>query len=586
MLGFSPFQAHLLFNRGIRHRAEVEPFLAADERSLNDPLLLPDMDRAVARLRKALASGESIGIFGDFDTDGVTGTALLARALGNLGAKVLTYLPDRDDEGHGLNERAIRVLRDRGVSLLVTVDCGATSNSEVRFGASLGIDTVITDHHTLHATLPEAIAVINPKRSDSNYPYAHLTGGGHGFQARRGFVRRPRPPSSRLPARAGGSGHGRRLGAADRREPLPGKEGFEDSQRYGEPWNPSARRKRWAQSGVPGHGVPRLRSHTSSERPGRLEHASISLDLLTATTPDTARPLADRLERANQERRSLTDRGVTEAQEQVETRIDARGVPPIIIVSSQDWMPGILGLIAGRLAEQYHRPAVAIARGPEVSRGSARSIPEFDIVDALRSSSGLFIRFGGHPQAAGFTVPTDSLPDLERQLGALAHERLRGMDLAPMITVDCEVSPALLTGDHFAFVQSLSPFGQGNPAPVFMTRNVRVVETRQVGDRGEHLMMRLSHSGAVWGGHRLQAKRRNRQGPRKDRSGIHCGPRRLGRHVEVAAQCAGFPAPAVTQSSSTAATAGATGRAPGGAAAPSCRAAGRRRGPRKPGRAT
>ena len=181
-VGLNQFQANLLYNRGITCSAEVKPFLNADSSLLNDPMLLPDMARAVTRLRKALQGGESIGVFGDFDADGVTGTALLVLALRDLAARVVPYLPHRNEEGHGLNDEAIRWLRDQGVSLLITVDCGATSVNEVEMAASLGIDTIITDHHTMLPTLPDACALINPRHPDSKYPYDGLTGVGMSYK--------------------------------------------------------------------------------------------------------------------------------------------------------------------------------------------------------------------------------------------------------------------------------------------------------------------------------------------------------------------------------------------------------------------
>ena len=497
-LGLPPFQAHLLYNRGIRHRTEVEPFLAPDERLLNDPTLLPDMDKAVARLRTALQSGESIGIFGDFDADGVTGTALLSRALRDLGATVVTYLPDRVDEGHGLNEQAIRLLHQRGVSLLVTVDCGATSNNEVKQGTSLGIDTIITDHHSVLPPLPEACALVNPRRSDSSYPYAHLTGVGMSFKLAEALyadIGKSRPDHLlELVA----------LGTVADVGPMTGENRYlvkNGLERLNSTENPGI------QALVASAGLKLGTLDTESlafsliprlNVAGRLDHAGTSLDLLTAASREVAKPLADRLERQNRERRLLTERGVTEAREQVESLAKSEGIPPIIIVSSRDWIPGILGLIAGKLADYYYRPAVAIALEEETGRASARSIPEFDIIDALRETQDLFIRFGGHPQAAGFAAPASSLPVLERRLTALADERLRGMDLRPNIAIDCEVSPALLASGGLEFIQSLSPFGEGNPTPVFLTRNARVVGARQVGNRGNHLKMRLFHSGSEW----------------------------------------------------------------------------------------
>ena len=495
-LGLPTFQAHLLYNRGLRSRSEVEPFLASDERLRNDPILLPDMREAVARLRKAMRSGETIGLFGDFDADGVTGTALLAQALRDLDAEVVTYLPDRVQEGHGLNEGAVRRLHDSGVSLLVTVDCGVTSVDEVMLGNSLGIDAILTDHHTLATKLPPACAIVNPRRPDSTYPYAHLTGAGMAFKlAEATYLDLGLPRPDHLLELAA-------LGTVGDVAPLTGENRFlvkRGLERLNRTQNPGIRAL-VASAGLKlgsldteslAFGlIPRINAAS------RLGDARLSLELLTASDPGDAEALADRLERMNHERRLLTERSLREALEQVEARTG--GVPPIIIVARQGWVPGVLGLIAAKLVDRYNRPAVAVALEEGTSRSSARSIPEFDIVEALRKNEDLLTRFGGHPQAAGFTICTDFLPDLERRLTATADEALRGVDTSPKLDIDCEVSPVLLTGDAFAFVQSLAPFGEGNPPPVFLTRKVGVVEARQVGNGGQHLKMRLSHGGAHW----------------------------------------------------------------------------------------
>ena len=499
-MGFPPFQAHLLYNRGIRRRSEIDPFLAADARLQNDPMLLPDMEKAVVRLRDALRAGETVGIFGDFDTDGVTGTALLASALRDLGIPVVPYLPHRVDEGHGLNEHAVRILRDQGVTLLVTVDCGATSVDEVALATSLGIDSIITDHHTLHdgSGLPAACAIVNPRRHDSSYPYPHLTGVGMSYklvEALYADLGRSRPDHLlELVA----------LGTVADLGPLTGENRYlvkQGLKHLNATQNPgiqalvscaSLRLGSLDTEALAFGLIPRLNAA------GRLDHASTSLDLLTATSLEMAKPLAAELERRNIERRLLTRQGVREAEQQVEAEIEANGIPSIILVGSENWAPGILGLIAGKLADSYYRPVVAVSLGEVVSRASARSIPEFNVVGALRETQEEFIRVGGHPQAAGFTIATTSLHRLRGALRALAAERLDGLELVPQIQIDCEVSPTLLVGDNRGFIESLSPFGEGNPAPVFVTTSAQVMEARTVGDASRHLKMRLRHGGSIW----------------------------------------------------------------------------------------
>ena len=497
-IGLPPFQARLLYNRGIRRRSDVQPYLAAGESLRHDPALLPDMDRAVTRLRKALRSGERIGVFGDFDADGITGTALLARALNRLGGTTICYLPHRVHEGHGLNETAVRVLRDRGVSLLVTVDCGATSVEEIDLAASLGIDTIVTDHHALLGDPPAAYALIDPMRIDSSYPYPHLTGVGMSFKLVEALYTHlgKSVPLHLLELAA--------LGTVADVAPLTGENRYivrRGLEYLNATQSPGIRALAAGAGLTPGKLdtgslsfglIPRLNVA------GRLSHASLSLDLLMADSMADAEPLAAELELMNSKRRRLTEQAVREAQRKVDQRAESGEVPPLIVVASRDWHPGILGLIAGKLTDRYYRPAVAVSIAGELGRASARSIPEFNIVDALRQCRELFVRFGGHSRAAGFTVHTPLLPQVERRLVEEAERRLRGMDLRPLITIDCEIPLASIAGDGFRSVQSLSPVGEGNPDPVFLTRGASVVDLRRVGSLGQHLKMRLRHGGAVW----------------------------------------------------------------------------------------
>ena len=495
-LGFKPFHAHLLFNRGIRTAEDADLFLRSDERQLNDPLLLPDMERAVTRLRRALDSGEHIGVFGDFDADGITGTALLTNAFRDLGARVTPYIPDRVDEGHGLNEDAIRHLHAGEVTLLVTVDCGATSIAEVSLANELGIDTIITDHHSVLPTLPASHALINPQHPDSHYPFPDLTGVGMSFKLIEALYQAlgMEWPEHLLEFVALGTVAD--VGPLKRENRFLVRRGLEHINRTSNvgirALAASARMKVGSlDTEALSFGlIPRLNVA------GRLGSAGISLDLLTTDNSHEAQSLVGEIEGKNRERQELTRRAVAEAEQQTEALDE---IPSILIVKSPHWIPGILGLIAGRLSESYYRPAVAISVGADSSRASARSIPEFDIVEAIRQTSYLFERHGGHPQAAGFTIPTASLPELEDSLLRLADDRLSGQELAPTLEIDCEVQLSTFTQKNFEFIQSLAPFGEGNPSPLFLTRGVRVLDARLVGANGQHLKMRLWQRGTTVG---------------------------------------------------------------------------------------
>ncbi len=494
-MGVSPLEATLLFNRGVRHPEEIETYLAADSRLLNDPWLLPNIERGVAALEEAISEGRTVAIFGDFDADGITATAIVALGLRELGARAITYLPNRLAEGHGLNDAAVRRLADQGASLLVTVDCGLSAHHEVETASSLGIDTIITDHHTLPDRLPDARAVVHSGLPGSAYPYEGLTGAGLAFKLIEALhVALGRPWPEHLLGLAA-------LGTVGDSGPLTGENRFIVKQGMAElarTRNPGLR----ALADVAGEKLHELDTRSLSfglipriNAAGRLGDASLSLDLLMATDRETAEPIARDLDEKNRERQRLTREGIDEAVDQME--LSPNGVPNVIVVEHPGWSPGILGLIAGRLAERYYRPAIAVTTSSGVSRASARSIPEFDMTGALRSATVPFIRMGGHAQAAGFTVPAEFLPKLRREMDAVAGERLEGVDLAPAIDIDCDISLSLVNEETLSFVQRLSPFGQSNQTPAFLTSNARVVEARQVGKAGRHLKMRVSQDRVV-----------------------------------------------------------------------------------------
>ena len=498
-VGLPPLQAQLLFNRGLRSRPEIDAFLAVDGRLRHDPMLLPDMERGVDRLRAAARAGERVGIFGDFDADGVSGTALLAIGLQELGIPVASYLPDRVEEGHGVNRKGVDHLRERGASLIVTVDCGGGSADEIREAARMGIDTIVTDHHVLDGDLPPACALISHTRRDSAYPYPHLTGAGTAFKlAEALFERMGRPRPDHLMGLAA-------LGTVADIGPLTGENRF--LVKHG-----LDRLNR-----APGVGLSALMASARVDRgtidtetlgfkliprlnaAGRLDHAGLSLDLLTAADPGCASQLAAQLDAMNRERRALTGRCLDEALRQVDALSGSGGLPPLLFVGSQTWPPGVLGLVAGRLADRFQRPAVALCFGTETSRASARSVDGFDMVGALHQAADLLLRFGGHRQAAGFTVRTADLYSLQRRLQSIAGERLDRPDPAPPVEADAEAEPGVvLEHRSFRFVQSLAPFGKDNPAPLFLGRGVRVADSRAVGRGGGHLKLRVGSGDGVW----------------------------------------------------------------------------------------
>ena len=477
--------------------SQLELFIAGDRRLCGDPFLLPDMHQAVARIYQALLSGESIAIYGDFDADGITATALLVQGLSMLKGTAIPYIPHRLTEGHGLKTAALEKLHQEGASLVITVDCGITGFAEVKKARRMGLDIVITDHHTPPDELPPALALVNPKLPNSNYPFLELAGVGVAFKL--------------LQALFQGLGNEKQLdeltdlvalGTVADMMPLLGENRYLVKQGL-ELINASPRlglREILARSGLPIGSVaseniswaiaPRL--NTAS----RLDHALPSYELLMTDSPERAQQLATWLEQKNTERQRITTRATAKAREQVL----AEGISPLLMVGDMDYPAGIAGLVASRLAEEFYRPAIVVRTGKLTSSGSCRSIPDFNIILALNQCSSLFSQFGGHAQAAGFILPTRNLPRLHQSLLEMATSQLAGVDLRPKLDIDAEVILPDLTGNTFQAMQQLAPFGQGNPAPAFLSRRVEVVDCRTMGSNGEHLRLKLKQGGTVWDG--------------------------------------------------------------------------------------
>lgn len=495
--GFPSLITQLLYNRGLTEPSQLELFIAADNRLSGDPFLLPGMHQAVARVYQALLSGESIAIYGDFDTDGITATALLVQGLSILNCKAIPYIPHRLTEGYGLKTVALENLYRQGVSLVITADCGITGLPEVNRAKRMGLEIIITDHHTPPAIVPPATAVVNPKLPDSNYPFSELAGVGVAIKLLQALFR--------------GIGKEKQLdeltdlvalGTVADVVPLLGENRYLVRQGL-KLLSASPRlgiREIITQSGL---NIGSLNSENISwtiaprlNAAGRLEHAMTSYRLLMTDSPEEARQLAIWLEQKNAERQKLTTKALSTAREQVL----AQGILPLLLAGDRDYPGGIIGLVAGRLSEEFYRPTVVIRTGDQVSSGSCRSIPEFNIIQALTQCSKLFTHFGGHSQAAGFTLPTRNLPCLQQTLLQLASTQLDGVDLRPKLDIDAEVRLSDLGGDTFPLIQKLEPFGQGNPAPTFLSRRVEVIDCRTMGDGDEHLRLKLKQGGTVWDG--------------------------------------------------------------------------------------
>jgi single-stranded-DNA-specific exonuclease len=486
-----PVVARVLVSRGIDTAAKLQLFLHPPYRLPYDPIRLPGMDRALQRLHQAVNRREKAGIFGDFDVDGVTGTAIVAEGLRGMGLPVFPYLPHRVNEGHGLSVVAIQRLVEQGVSLIITVDCGTTALEEVAYARELGAEVIITDHHVPHDRLPEAAAVVNPRLPESKYPFLGLSGAGLGFKLVQGlyqFYGQPWDPSLLELVALGTIADLVPLEDENRLLVQQGLAALAQTRRPGlqalyhrAGVQPSAAGGLSAET-VAFQIAPRLNS------PGRMEHAGDSYRLLTTRSEEEAEVLAEKLEGLNQERRNLTEEAFTVARQQV---LQHSALPPILLVADPSFVPGITGVVAGRLVETFRRPAVVMALGDDRAIASGRSIPEFNIVEAFTACGHLLTRYGGHAQAAGFTLPAKNLPLLEAELTAIAQEALGSRDLRPTLSIDAEVKIADLLGKPLAWLSSLEPFGVANPRPVFLTRLAQVLEAQGVGKSGQHLKLRV-----------------------------------------------------------------------------------------------
>jgi single-stranded-DNA-specific exonuclease len=490
--------AKVLVNRGIDTAEKLRIFLEPPQRLPYDPLRIAGMDLALQRLYRAIKREERVGVFGDFDVDGVTGAAIVAEGLEPLGVPVVPYLPHRTEEGHGLSVAAIDHLAAQGVNLIITVDCGVTACDEVAHANRLGIDVIITDHHLPQSGLPDAIAIIDPMLPGGSYPFQDLCGAGLAFKLVQGIYEyHGQPWASQLLELAALGTIADQVSMVDENRYLvqQGLACLAQTQRPGllALYRIAGVDTTWLDAETLAFQViPRLNSA------GRMSHALDSYRLLTTTSSAEAGGLAQKLEGLNQDRRELTERAVAVGREEVQSQLASGPLPAILLVADQGITRGVAGLVAGRLVDTFHRPAVAMAMEDGYLVGSGRSIPEFDLFAALTSCQDLFVRFGGHSQAAGFTLATEKLPVLRERLTAAAEAALDTRDLSPILVIDAEVRLAELTDDLVRWLSILKPFGPSNRQPVFLTRRAHVLEARYMGKEGQHLRFKLREGNDEW----------------------------------------------------------------------------------------
>jgi single-stranded-DNA-specific exonuclease len=511
-LGLLPAVGRALWARGIRDAASAQRFLEPRLDQLPDPFELKGIDAAVARLRRALEEREAICVYGDYDVDGVTSTALLVSILRKLAAcapgsappaRVDFYVPHRLIEGYGLNLDAMKKLADRGTRLVVSADCGVTAVAEVDRATSLGLDVVVIDHHTAAQSLPRAVAILNPHQPGCTFPGRQLAAVGVAFHLllalrkrlrEAGWFSPPQRPEPNLREVLDLVA----LGTIADVVPLTGPNrvlvhfGLKELARGARPG--VAALKAVAQLSDVSCGDVGFKLGPRINAAGRLDDASVGVRLLLCEDPAEARRLAEQLDRANAERQELQARIATEAVEQASQIKDRLA----LVVSSPGWHVGVVGIVASRLVEKFHRPALVLADEGGTTKGSGRSIEGFHLYDALASCSVHLTRFGGHRHAAGVTLPTDKVAALADALEAQARAQLDPASLTPRVRCDVELQVSELDLELARQLQRLAPFGVGNPEPVFVCRSLEAHEVKLLPDkRGSgpgHLKLRVGSS--------------------------------------------------------------------------------------------
>ncbi|MBJ6362961.1 single-stranded-DNA-specific exonuclease RecJ [Paenibacillus sp. GCM10012307] len=495
-LGLPPLMARLLVQRGVTSLEQAKSFLYGGVEELHDPFLLKGMDAAIKRIRLAQDRGENIRIFGDYDADGISGTSLMIHLFHKLGLNFDYYIPHRQLEGYGLNNQAIEKAAEAGVSLIVTVDTGISAVEQIAYARSLHIDVVVTDHHEPPETLPDAVAIINPKQVDCPYPFKGLAGAGVAFKLGQALLGRPPLEWAEIAT----------IGTIADLMPLTGENRClvrEGLKQMAATSNTGIR----ALAEVADIELANVNSTQVAfgmapriNASGRLAHADLAVQLLTTENAEEALAAAVRLDALNKERQQMVEGIIQEAEQQLEERAAAGEMPerPTVTVAAKEgWNVGVIGIVASKLIEKQYRPALVFGINPEtgICKGSARSIDGFDLYRALRECDDLLMHYGGHQAAAGMTLHRDQLPELERRLGVLADEWLTADEWQRRTKIDGECLLEEADLSTIAQLELLEPFGVGNPKPRMLLREVVVEEARAMGKEGRHLRLTLQQQG-------------------------------------------------------------------------------------------
>jgi single-stranded-DNA-specific exonuclease len=492
---FPPILRQLLYNRGYYTEVSARAFLRADVNFDTSPFQMTGMSAAVERILYALDHQEQVVIYGDYDVDGVTATALLVQTLKALGLQVRGYIPNRFDEGYGLNNDALTGLKQDGVALVITVDCGIRSPDEAAHARKIGLDLIITDHHQPADTLPAAFATINPKQPGDQYPDKDLAGVGIAYKLAQALLERFALTGQLTDFRLEILLDLVALGTVADLAPLAGEnrmlvrkglQAIRSTSRQGLFALANVAEMAIAKTTATNIGFvlgPRLNAA------GRLESALAAFDLLSTSDVMLAGQLAQKLELQNRDRQNLTRKIQAQAEE---IALEGDPLAHILFAVHPDFNAGVVGLAASRLVETHYLPAVVGQQSEETTRCSCRSIPEFHITKALDECADLLVRHGGHAAAAGFTVKNENLLALQNRLRTIAAGQLSTLNLRPTLSADMEVPLSDMKSEVLKYLDYLQPTGYGNPEPVFVSRNLQVKASRTVGADAKHIKMTLS----------------------------------------------------------------------------------------------
>jgi len=489
--------AQLLLERSLISSQEIQNFLHPKLNHLYDPFLMLDMEKAVRRLISALRDGENILIYGDYDVDGITGVSILYEALFKLGGKLSFYIPNRITEGYGLSVKGVNIAKERGVSLIITVDCGITAVEEVKAANQKGIDVIVCDHHEPSELLPPAYAILNPKRKNCPYPFKELAGVGVAFKFLEGLYRTlgykitQLEPFLDLVA----------IGTAADIVPLIdenrifvkfGLERINNNPRYGifallE--SSSLLGRELDVSLIIFVLAPRLNAV------GRMSTAKKAVHLLTSSSLQQSRNIAKVLESENQLRRGIDETTCQEAIQIINNICDISDTK-IFVLAKEDWHPGVIGIVASRLTERYNRPTILISVKDGIGKGSARATMNFDIHQALCSVSNLLEDFGGHKYAAGLTIREQNIEKFRKELEKISESMITHEDLVPTLEIQSEISLRELDANFLKWLKLFAPYGPQNRRPVFVSRNLEIFgDAAIVGNN--HLKLKLKNDGIV-----------------------------------------------------------------------------------------